>query len=405
MLIKNYYVWIEIEANKQRVLNKNKMEKAFDKCVESNIGSIILSVKDTSGFGIYNSEIVPHYHEYDNNFEPRDYLKKYIEMAHSKGLKLYAAVDVFSEGTMKFRNEKSPGFVNPQWQTHMYGIDGNGSPKINPISHAKDIRTTGAIDDFDTIFVNPIRDDVREYELSIIKELVENYNFDGIVLDRVRYVGLASDFSNYTRDKFEEFINKKVENWPTDIYKLKDINGELKVEYGDLFGKWSTFRAHYIKKFICSVEEFMSLHKEMEFIDYTGSWYPIYYMVGANWASKNYVPEEYPFNVEGYSETGYAEHIDKLLSGFYYPEVTMEEAKENNRPDYWYSVEGSGIIAEKVVKGATPIIGSLFVQQYENNPEAFKKAIDMCFKKSEGCMIFDMCYLEDYHWYSLCKRE
>lgn len=36
-------------------------------------------------------------------------------------------------------------------------------------------------------FVNPIREDVQNYELGIIEELVTNYDVDGIVLDRARY--------------------------------------------------------------------------------------------------------------------------------------------------------------------------------------------------------------------------
>jgi hypothetical protein len=117
------------------------------------------------------------------------------------------------------------------------------------------------------------------------------------------------------------------------------------------------------------------------------------------------VPEEYPWVGPEYSKTGYAEYVDKLLSGFYYPEVTVKEAAQNSRPEYWYSVEGSGIITDKVVGDAAPVIGSLFVLQYQGNPEKFKKAVEMCFKKSSGCMIFDLCYIDDYDWWDNCKID
>lgn len=405
MLNYDYYIWVEIEANKKRILNKSYFERILEKCADSGIGSIILSAKDTTGFCIYRSSFVPHYSKFDSDFEDIDYLDMYTKMAHEKGMKVYAAVDVFAEGRVKERNELSPGFVNAAWQTHMYGIDKLGKPSIRPITDLKDIKTVGSIDDFCEVFVNPIKDEVREYEVKLIKEIAENYDVDGVVLDRVRFVGLGSDFSNYTRKKFEEYLNGKVENWPEDIYKLINVNGKIEVEYGPLFGKWITFRAAYIKKFILEVKEAVkSCNKNVEFLDYTGSWYPLYYLVGANWAKEGYMPEDYPWAKAEYADTGYAQYIDKLLSGFYYEDVTIKDALQNGKIEYWYSVEGSGDMVKKVVDDAAPYIGSLFVKQYEDNVDNFKRAVDMCFKKSNGCMIFDLCYIDDYKWWEACKR-
>lgn len=403
---KNYYIWVEIEANKERILNETYFDKIMDKCAASGIGSIILAVKDTSGFGIYNSKIVPHYSKFDKDFEEKDYLETYIKMAKSKGLKLYAGIDVFAEGRSKEKHELSPGYKNPEWQTHMYGVDHEMKPKIRPISDLGGIRTSGSIDDFNEIFVNPVMESVRNYEASIVKELIDNYDIDGVVLDRVRFVGLGSDFSPYTKGEFENFINSKVESWPEDIYKLRMNKEELDVEFGPLFGKWVTFRAAYIKKFIEQIRSIVDVSgKNVEFIDYTGSWYPIYYLVGANWAKKGYLPEEYPWVDESFGDTGYGELIDKLLSGFYYEDITIEEALKNNKPHYWYSVEGSGELVDRVVGDAVPYVGSLYLKQYAGNSERFRKAVEMCFEKSEGCMLFDLCYVDDYDWWNQCTME
>ncbi len=53
-------------------------------------------------------------------------------------------------------------------------------------------------------FVNPMHPGVQRYELSIIKELVKNYNFDAIVLDWVRFDGYNMDLSYYTRVDFSQ---------------------------------------------------------------------------------------------------------------------------------------------------------------------------------------------------------
>lgn len=405
MLNYEYYVWVEVEANKKRIINFDAFENAVKKCVKAGIGSIILSVKDTTGFCLYNSQFVPHYTGFDQDFENVDYLKAYIKLAHENAIKLYAGIDVFSEGRTKQFNPLSPGFVHPSWQTEIYGVDETGAAKIQKVTDTNPIQTTGSIDDFNEVFVNPVIDEVQDYEVSIIQELLANYDIDGIVLDRARFVGLSSDFSDYTRMKFEEFTGKPVSVWPEDIYRLVSSEDGLKVEYGSDFGKWITFRAQIIKNFIVKVRKTIdAADKKVAFIDYTGSWYPLYYLVGANWASDSYIPQEYPWvNGAEYAQTGYAEYLDKLLSGFYYSDVTRLEAKQKCRPDYWYSVEGSGDLVQKVVGDAAPYVGSLFLQQYQNDGACFHRAVEMCFQKSSGCMLFDLCYIEDYNWWELCK--
>ncbi|MDF2611987.1 MAG: hypothetical protein K0R92_3461, partial [Lachnospiraceae bacterium] len=70
----NYYIWIEIQANKRTITDAEKFRQAMEKCRNAGIGAVILSVKDTLGFVIYESEIAPHYSEYDEVFEQKDYL-------------------------------------------------------------------------------------------------------------------------------------------------------------------------------------------------------------------------------------------------------------------------------------------------------------------------------------------
>lgn len=39
----------------------------------------------------------------------------------------------------------------------------------------------------DTIFVNPIHEEVQRHQLGILEEIASNYKISGIVLDRCRY--------------------------------------------------------------------------------------------------------------------------------------------------------------------------------------------------------------------------
>ncbi len=402
----NYYVWIEIEANKKTITNADKFRQAMEKCRAAGIGSVILSVKDTTGFAIYASEIAPHYSEYDGAFEKKDYLLECLEAVHRLNMRFYASIDVFAEGNKGKPHPKMPAIRNTEWQSEVYGLNHSNEMVIQPITANTPIRAVGSIDDFNEIFVNPANDEVCEYELSLMKEIMVRYAIDGITLDRVRYVGLCSDFSSVTKKKWEQFIGREC-NWPSDIYRVKDIGGSLEVEYGEYFGEFITFRAGIIKSFIERVRRLVDSQPEkIEFWDYTGSWYPLYYQVGANWASKNYEAREYPWvDTERYKRTGYAELLDGLMSGFYYPCVTEQEAREANQPAYWYSVEGSGRMACQVTQNAVPVVGSLFLKQYSENLASMTEAVNMCFQKSAGCMLFDLSYLTDNDWWRYVTVE
>lgn len=51
-------------------------------------------------------------------------------------------------------------------------------------------------------FVNPLHPDVQAYERSIIREIVANYDIDGVVLDWLRFDDYNMDLSDYTRQVY-----------------------------------------------------------------------------------------------------------------------------------------------------------------------------------------------------------
>ena len=367
----NYFVWVEITANTERILNADSFREAMEKCAKAGIDSVILSVKDTSGFVLYKSNLAPHYSEFKERFEKVDYLQRCIEIVHQCGMKLYASFDVFAEGNKKNRHPLMNGLTREGWMCEVYGLDSEDKPMVKQIASEQPIQTIGSIDDFGEVFVNPANDEVVDYELSLIKEVIDHYDIDGIVLDRVRYVGLSADFSALTLNKWKKAAGITEEVDLSDIYRLEKADRELKIHYGKYFSSFNTFRAQMVHDFICKVRSLVdNAEKKVEFVDYTGSWYPEYYMVAANWASKQHVETSYPATdgVE-YAKTGYIKQVDRMLSGFYYEDVTIAEAREHNQPADWYSVEGSADIAYEVTHKERPIIGSLYLFQYTPKPE------------------------------------
>lgn len=147
-----------------------------------------------------------------------------------------------------------------------------------------------------------------------------------------------------------------------------------------------------------------SANPNLIFSDYVGSWYPLYYSEGVNWGSETYHPD-LEWTSKTHNVSGLAEQLDFIMTGCYYPEVYVEEAEQNGRPAEWYSVEGAIDKSLEVINGSIPVVGSLFLKDYTNNPDQFRKAIRMCKEKSAGVMIFDTVYLEEYNWWDILAEE
>ena len=63
-------------------------------------------------------------------------------------------------------------------------------------------------------FLNPAREDNRAYALAVLREIVKNYDIDGLALDYCRYPDAESDFSEDTRIAFEKYLGKKLKKIP-----------------------------------------------------------------------------------------------------------------------------------------------------------------------------------------------
>ena len=87
--------------------------------------------------------------------------------------------------------------------------------------------------------------------------------------------------------KFEEYIGKKVQNWPGDVFapgadKLSSPVTSMQV-------KWMEFRAKNIHDFMEKASARVhSVNPDVRFGAYVGAWYSSYYYSGVNWASPKY---------------------------------------------------------------------------------------------------------------------
>ena len=383
---KKKLLWLDAEANCRRLSTRADVALVLDKAKAAGIDVVIVDVKPLAGEVLYLSEYAPRLGEVNGFAYPKsfDLLEAAIEEGRSRGIQVHAGINVFSEGHREWG--RGPAYRHPEWQAISYEADGFKR------SEESGIFSFG-------IFVNPIGP-AREYELKIVREIVSKYEIDGITFDRMRYPNLYADFSETSRDSFEAWLGQGAIIWPDDVFLI----GDHTPKQGRYYKQWLEWRAWQIKGFAQeAVGLIRSIKPRLTIGNYVGSWYESYFDVGVNWASEKF-HAGYDWMTPQYNQTGIAELFDYLCTGCYYPTPTIAEARAAGRSE-GATVEAAARLSCRVVNEACPVYASLYLKDYAGKPEDFRRAIQAALGNSQGVMLFDLIYLEQYDWWRLMEEE
>ncbi|MEJ2634086.1 MAG: family 10 glycosylhydrolase [Calditrichia bacterium] len=163
--------WEHISPYSSTEDNKARVRLILDNLKKANMNAVLWQVRQ-SGTAYYNSSFEPwgYYAGYkDPGYDPLAYA---IEEAHKRGMELHAWYNVFNCSDMV---DGAPAKEHPEWVCR----DGYGQPM--PASRA----------------LSPGLQEVRDYNLKVAMEIVNNYDIDGLHLDYVRWNEFdRSDFSS-----------------------------------------------------------------------------------------------------------------------------------------------------------------------------------------------------------------
>lgn len=389
-------MWFDAEANFARFSNRDSIDYYLKKIKDLGFTHAIVDVRPITGEVLYESKYAPRQREWKGYVRPDfDYLGYFIKKGHELGIEIHASMNVFCAG----HNYHDRGMIyngHPDWASMVY----NPEKGIIPITEEK--HKYGAM-------VNPLNEEYRKHIIDVMKEIVTKYpDIDGLMLDRVRYDGISADFSELSRKAFEKYSGEKIQSFPEDIMTWKkDKNNRYIPVPGKYFKKWIEFRTRTITDFMAYArQEVKKANPGVSFGTYTGAWYPSYYEVGVNFASKAYDPsKEFDWALPKYKNTGYAELIDLYATGNYYTDITVEEYKKNNRSVWnetdsraqqgtWYCVEGSCRNLRRILKN-NKFMGGILVDQFYDNPGKLVETIAENLKDSDGLMVFDIVHIID----------
>ncbi len=252
------------------------------------------------------------------------------------------------------------------------------------------------------IFVNPALPAVRDYQLSLIREVLRNYPVDGVVMDRMRYPSIWADFSDEARRQFETWLGRSVDRWPHDILIPRAPN--VTPDLGPLGPMWQHWRARTIRDFLREVRRVIQETRPSARLSaYVGSWYGDYYPVGVEWGS-DLTPSPYSWAPPDYRLNGLAGHLDFLMTGCYYPWVTMADARAAGKPA-GASVEAAAQLSVRAARSSCWVYAGIYLLDYRNDPARCRQALRMAMRNSQGVMVFDNWYLDEYNWWDLIREE
>jgi len=380
------YIWFSTGMNFDLLSNPDSIAFYMQKIKDAGFDNVVVETKSIFGEVSYQSELAPYISSYGNTVRPADYdmFGEVLKCCHELGMRAFAGINVFAGG----HNHMDRGIIfneHPEWQTICY-IGG----EFKPITEVKST--------YDGM-VNAADPQVREYELAILEEFVRKYpDCDGIILDRVRFESMVADYSDISRSEFEKWSGITIEDWPEDILSWKDTTEWTRGKY---FNQWCEWRSAIIHDFMVRMYSTLKpINPDMIIGDYAGAWYPLYYQVGVNWASKSYDPAtEYDWATENYHNTGYAGNIDMLMTGLYYTEITEDERPE----EPYYTVRGGAEMVKKVTCGEVPLVGSIYISMYDKDMTRLPDAIRQSLESTGGVMVFDLTHIRHQNLWDALK--
>ena len=398
-------VWIDAAANfKDYANSKKNIADDMARLKETGFTGVVVEVRPTTAGVLFNSDVEKPLKQVDawvtgaykwlKRTESFDYLQEFINAGKSVGLDVYAAINTMVGGKecpygLGTSGPLFDGSVDKSWATVINTKDG--------LVSSMDMGTG-------TKFLNPANDDVVEYLLGILEDLAA-YDVKGIILDRCRYddTDLQSDFSEVSRQKFEEYIGKTLKNWPGDVFNpgATKINSPITAMQRD----WMEFRAKNIHDFMEKASNRVhSVNPDIRFGAYVGAWYSSYYMSGVNWASPSYnAGNMYNWATAEYNQYGYADHCDIMLIGAYASTQSIYGSSE-------WTMQGFCQRAQRIFAGDVPFIGGPDIGNstgFENGGQGklMPDIVDACINAStEGMFFFDLCHIKMYDYWDDIKK-
>ena len=177
----------------------------------------------------------------DSLYNPLQYFLK--KSNTSKNLKVYALMDIYKLWTKNYYPEDSTHFYYQCPECLESDINGR-SDRLIKLDEIQSLEWEG-------VFLSPMHPDVNVHIVNKIIYILDNYEFDGILLDQIRYQNYYFGYNSVGMEIFHEEHNID----PQDINRglISKYYGYNKSEADSIKALWDQYRINSITQLISKV--------------------------------------------------------------------------------------------------------------------------------------------------------
>lgn len=200
-------------SNGSTSMSEEEFKKHFDNIIntakDSGMNTLFVHVRSHCD-ALYNSDIFPYSDIFTGvqgespDYDPLEYM---VEASHSAGLEFHAWINPY-----RVRTNNNPAELSEDNPCYIWLNDNDTDNDRNVIEYNGDL------------YLNPATNDVRSLIIEGVRELVQNYNIDGVHLDDYFYMFTESEFDEVEYNKYVESINNGCTSLTLPEWRRANVN-------------------------------------------------------------------------------------------------------------------------------------------------------------------------------------
>ena len=216
-----------------------KIERAFDHVVSAGYNIVFLQIRGR-GYAFYESTLVPKNPRIIDGFDPLQYS---IDIAKENNIEIHVWFNTYILWSARSTPENSKHIYHSKGEWTEANKYGKMDYKINLKSPK--------IPNWEGVYLSPIHPEVNPYLNSLIQELIDNYTFQGIHFDYIRYQDEIYGYNRKGTDVFEELFSIDPYNIAKGIISTRF--GWSKEFVDSTQNMWTKFKQNAITSFLETV--------------------------------------------------------------------------------------------------------------------------------------------------------
>ena len=226
------YLWVIRDVLK----SKKSIDDMVNFAIEKNINHLFVQVRGR-GDSFYESQFTSRSQILsESEFDPLAYL---LDTANGKGINIHAWVNVYFLWSSKSlpKDERHILHMQQQW------LD---TTEEWPVDVGKQLEMVTVNNNNEGLFLSPNHPDVNEYLIKVFRELITNYDIDGLHLDYIRYQDAEYGRNPYAIARFKNESGNDPGPWFLEMERSTIASTRL---IGDM-KRWNNFKRKAITSLV-----------------------------------------------------------------------------------------------------------------------------------------------------------